>query len=166
MKKIAIVFLISLTLYSCVGTKYCTEWFSGVRLLAVTKDTTNHEKIYDYYRTYYAKDNLIFLTQFYYSDDSDYEGCKTRTMINSIINDSIFITCNSMTIIGNDTIQANKNIFKYFNLYENEKNGHYVFEYNKNTYQFPKFANKTNTFKINIKTTDRILTDSCIIKFE
>jgi hypothetical protein len=166
MKKITTLLFLSLTLYGCVGTKFCTEWYSRVRLFSVTKDSTNHEQIYDYYKTDFPKENLILLTQFHYGDDSDYEGCKTSTMINSIINDSITITSSSKTIIGNDTIQSNKNLFKYFNLYEKEKYGHYVFEYDKNVYQFPKFANKTNTFKINIKTTDRILTDSCIIRFE
>ena len=165
MKTTTTLFLIFLTLYSCVGTRDCTECYSSVRLLAVTKDTTNREKIYGYFRTFFPKDNLIFVTELKKGYDPEPETCKTITMINSIINDSILLTCNSNTIIGNDTIPANKNLFKYFNFIEKDE-FHYVFEFDKNVYKFPKFSNKNNTFKINVKATDRILTDSCVIRFE
>ncbi len=163
MRNSLIISLILIFMCSC-GTKDCTEWYSHIELTSVTKDKTNHEKIGKFYKTDFNKNELIFLVKYIYSADG-YEECRSKSMIHSILKDSTIIYCSNSVIIGKDTIQPYENLYKYFTL--SDYTGYSVYEFDTSSNQFPKFKDSSNMFKLILRLSDnRMLVDSCIIRFE
>lgn len=157
-------YLVFTLLFLCTcRDKECKEWYTNIKLYSVTQTQTNGENWDEWYQTDFCKQELNLLANFYGSAEK-IEGCKSRTRIHSVVNESTAIFCNNSLIIGNDTIPARSNIYYLFNI--SEHTGYYVYAYNKASYDFPKFESSVNTFILSIKLSDdKILTDSCLIKF-
>lgn len=142
--------LILLTICSC--TKECKEWYSGVDLRGVTKNSNSNREINGWYETEYLGNELNFWIVYAYSSDG-YEECKSKTRIHELIKSDTKITCSGRLIIGNDTLISNTNLYNYFKLIGLGE-GNDILQYNSTTYPFPKFETPTNNFKVEIPLTD------------
>lgn len=163
MSKRILTILSLLIIWGC--TKDCKQWYSRIELHPVTKKPQpNSEVIEGWNKTDSFENELNFLVNFIYSADG-YEGCKTKTMIHEIVKDSTLIFSSSLVVIGSDTIPPKSNLYDYFNL--KEGNGHYILEYDKAKYPFPKFEMPANKFFVELLLTDsKTLIDSALVTIQ
>ena len=132
--------------------KKCNEWYSGVELRAVSKYYNNNDHIKLWYKTDHLVYELNFWVVYIFSQDG-YEECKSVTFIHDLVKPQTKLFCSGQMIIGADTLKANTNIYKYFELIELDE-GNNVLRYNTPTYGFPTFASQINDFTIEIPLSD------------
>lgn len=140
----------ALTLGSCA--KECKERYSGITIRGASRKVSNAKNVGGYYETDFLINECNFWL-IYNTSSEGFQGCREITKTNTLNKADIRIYCSGPVVIGNDTINKNINLYRYFRLLEFNGNND-VLTFNTAEYPFPVFPNIVNNFKIEVGISD------------